>query len=101
MENYSTERAEALLKLSKQLKQLIYTAYKYNYVDKVSVVAVVSESYLNISQAFKVDDTLWKKARKDADLIMEYVKKEQQIDKALTLLSNHLDKYIETLNTWL
>lgn len=100
MEDYSTERATALLKLFKQLRKLVRTPNKYTYIDKVSIAITVSESYLNLSQAFKVDDTLWKKARKDLDLIVKYIKNEQKIDKVFELLADHLDKYMEALNTW-
>lgn len=98
-QNYSTDRAKKLLKIAQKLKDLLYIYEENSYIDKINIITLVSIHYLNILHTFKVDNKLWKKARKDVNIILKNVKDINQINICIQLLKNHLNEYIKILKT--
>jgi hypothetical protein len=100
-DDYTSVRAAKLLQTSTKLKSVITQSRKGSYSDRAHALAVVSDSYLRLAHAFKVDADVWTRAQSDLVPALSIVTTEKDIDGALTKLSEHIDAYISSLNAWL
>lgn len=100
-EDYTALRASELLQTSTKLRVMIDQSRKGSYSDRACALAFVSDSYLRLAHAFKVDADVWTRAQSDLVPTIIAASTEADIDASLTKLSEHIDAYISSLNVWL
>jgi hypothetical protein len=100
-DDYTSVRATKLLQTSTKLKAVLVQSRKGSYSERAHALAVVSDSYLRLAHAFKVDADVWTRAQSDLVPALSAVTTEKEIDSALMKLSEHIDAYISSLNAWL
>lgn len=101
--NYTLIRAQALRKLSGKLKTTLDRLSKSesSYSDKAVALSVVSNSYLQLAHAFKVDTKVWSFAQEDLVPILSAAVDEKTLDEAISRLLFHIDRYAGSLSKWL
>ena len=101
--NYTVVRAQALRDLSTRLRKTLhqYTQEGVSYTDRAYALATVSNSYLQLAHAFKVDAKVWSFAQEDLVPVLVRAVDEGSIDTAVSRLFNHLDRYLVSLEKWL
>ncbi|RLC13134.1 MAG: hypothetical protein DRI24_16355 [Deltaproteobacteria bacterium] len=101
--NYTVERAEALQKLSVDLRDTMLrsSAEGSSYTDRAVALSIVSNSYLQLAHAFKVDSKVWSFAQDDLVPVLSVAVDEASLDVAVLKLISHLDRYITSLDKWL
>lgn len=101
-QSYSKERADKLLVIANKLNTWLNDYKNLSYIDKMALLTVISINYLNMLHSFKVNNDLWRKAKKDINFILKNVKDINHIDTCFQLIKDNIDKYIITLeNKWI
>lgn len=101
--NYTAKRAQSLYSLSVKLRDTLLDLTKSgaSYTDRALALSVVSNSYLQLAHAFKVDAKVWSFAQSDLVPILSAAVDEKSLDEAVSKLLSHLDRYITSLDKWL
>ena len=101
--SYTFKRAQSLRSLSVKLRDTLtsLTLRGTSYTDRSVALSVVSDSYLQLAHAFKVDSEVWSFAQEDLVPILSAAVDEKSIDEAVSKLLSHLDRYITSLDKWL
>lgn len=101
--NYTVKRAQSLRSLSVKLRDTLVGPTKAgsSYTDRALALSVVSNSYLQLAHAFKVDAKVWSFAQSDLVPILSAAIDEKSLDEAVSRLLFHLDRYISSLDKWL
>ena len=101
--NYTVKRAQSLRSLSVKLRDTLLDLPKSgaSYTDRALALSVVSNSYLQLAHAFKVDAKVWSFAQSDLVPILSAAVDEKSLDDAVLKLLSHLDRYITSLDKWL
>lgn len=102
-DSYTQKRARSLLALSVKLQDTLRTAILpgVSYADRAATLAAVSNSYLKLAHAFKVDSKVWNFAQNDLVPILSAAVDEKSIDEGVSRLLHHLDRYLKSLRKWL
>ena len=98
---YTVKRAQELLKISNLLLVTLDKSSSYSASDKAVTLSAVSNSYLQIAHAFKVDSKVWKVAQSDLVPTVSSAVDEKSLDLAISCLRKHLNAYMKSLNKWL
>lgn len=101
--SYTTRRARALKDLSVKLRSTLVSLANSDasYADRAAALSTVSNSYLQLAHAFKVDSEVWSFAQDDLVPVLSAAVDETSLDEAVSKLLSHLDRYIESLSKWL
>lgn len=101
--NYTVKRAQSLRSLSVKLRDTLLGLVKSgaSYSDRALALSVISNSYLQLAHAFKVDAKVWSFAQSDLVPILSAAVDEKSLDEAVSRLLFHLDRYISSLDKWL
>lgn len=101
--SYTHSRASTLRDLSVKLRSSLseVSSPNFSHSDRASALVAVSNSYLQLAHAFKVDSKVWKLAQDDLVPILSAATDENSLDYAISSLSSHLDAYIKSLDSWL
>jgi hypothetical protein len=100
--SYTIKRAQALRSLSVKLRDTLRgLSSSPSYSDKAVALSVVSNSYLQLAHAFKVDTKVWSFAQEDLVPILSAAVDETSLDDAFSKLLSHLDRYVDSLDKWL
>lgn len=101
--SYTTKRAQSLRSLSVKLRDTLIANTKEgtSYTDRASTLSTVSNSYLQLAHAFKVDSKVWSFAQEDLVPILSAAVDEKTLDEAVSRLLSHLERYLKSLDKWL
>lgn len=100
--SYTESRASSLHSVVSSLLLEVNSALVCSsYSDRAYVLSSISDLYLRVAHAFKIDSTVWSYAQSSLLPILSAAKDESSIDTALLLLKSHIDGYLKALSTWL
>lgn len=101
--SYTQVRAQSLHKLSVKLRGALleHTKDGTSYSDRAAALATISDSYLQLAHAFKVDSKVWSYAQNDLVPVLSAAVDENTVDEAVSRLLSHFDRYISSLEKWL
>lgn len=99
--SYTESRASALRSIVTSLLDEVNSSSSLpSYSDRAYSLSVVSDLYLQVAHAFKVDSTVWSYAQSSLLPVLTAARDEDSIDTALALLKSHLEGYLEALSSW-